>query len=96
MDCNTLPSWWGPDGLYWVRFDQLALHAIAGQLPNNSLIRPHRLSSYSGSDCSGRLREPAGVGSTVRRNTICHMSIIPSEELERIKQTMRDWWVVAP
>ena len=29
--------------------------------------------------------------------TICHMSIIPSEELERIKQTMRDWFrVVAP
>jgi hypothetical protein len=23
------------------------------------------------------------------------MSIILSEELERIKQTMRDWWVVA-
>lgn len=44
----------------------------------------------------GRLPEPAGVGSTVRRNTICHMSIIPSEELERIKQTMRDWSVVAP
>jgi hypothetical protein len=30
MDCNTLPSWWSPDGHYWVRFDQLALHAIAG------------------------------------------------------------------
>ena len=36
------------------------------------------------------------MGSTVRRNTICHMSIILSEELKRIKQTMRDWWVVAP
>ena len=47
MDCNTLPSWWSPDGLYWVRFDQLALHAIAGQLPTNSLIGPHRLSSAS-------------------------------------------------
>ena len=31
------------------------------------------------------------------RNTICHMSIIPAEEVERIKQTMRDWFrVVAP
>ena len=31
------------------------------------------------------------------RNTICHMSTIPVEELERIKQTMRDWFrVVAP
>jgi len=85
-----------------VRFDQLALHAIAGQLPNNSLIGPHRLSSasiplYSGSDCSSGLAGSAGAGSTVRRNTICHMSIIPSEELERIKQTMRDWFrVVAP
>jgi len=23
------------------------------------------------------------------------MSIIPSEEFERIKQTLRDWWIVA-
>ena len=31
------------------------------------------------------------------RNTICHMSPIPPEEIERIKQTMRDWFrVVAP
>jgi hypothetical protein len=31
------------------------------------------------------------------RNTICHMSTIPAEEVERIKQTMRDWFrVVAP
>jgi len=31
------------------------------------------------------------------RNTICHMSTIPDEEVERIKQTMRDWFrVVAP
>jgi Swt1-like HEPN len=31
------------------------------------------------------------------RNTICHMSLISGEELERIKQTMRDWFrVVAP
>jgi hypothetical protein len=31
------------------------------------------------------------------RNTICHMSTIPVEEIERIKQTMRDWFrVVAP
>lgn len=31
------------------------------------------------------------------RNTICHMSTIPTEELQRIKQTMRDWFrVVAP
>ncbi|RTM12254.1 MAG: hypothetical protein EKK33_17490 [Bradyrhizobiaceae bacterium] len=31
------------------------------------------------------------------RNTICHMSTIPEEELARIKQTMRDWFrVVAP
>jgi HEPN superfamily Swt1-like protein len=31
------------------------------------------------------------------RNTICHMSIIPAEEIERIKQTMRDCFrVVAP
>lgn len=31
------------------------------------------------------------------RNTICHMSDIPEEELDRIRQTMRDWFrVVAP
>lgn len=31
------------------------------------------------------------------RNTICHMSAIPAEEVERVKQTMRDWFrVVAP
>jgi hypothetical protein len=31
------------------------------------------------------------------RNTICHMTQIPDEETERVKQTMRDWFrVVAP
>lgn len=31
------------------------------------------------------------------RNTICHMTPIPEEETERVKQTMRDWFrVVAP
>jgi hypothetical protein len=31
------------------------------------------------------------------RNTICHMSVISSEELDRIRQVMRDWFrVVAP
>jgi hypothetical protein len=31
------------------------------------------------------------------RNTVCHMTDIPSEELERIRQTIRDWFrVVAP
>jgi len=31
------------------------------------------------------------------RNTICHMTPIPTEEAERIRQTMRDWFrVVAP
>lgn len=31
------------------------------------------------------------------RNTICHMTPISKEELERIKQTMRDWFrMVAP
>lgn len=29
------------------------------------------------------------------RNTICHMSPISSEEMERIRQTMRDWFRVA-
>jgi hypothetical protein len=31
------------------------------------------------------------------RNTVCHMTEVPSEEIERIRQTMRDWFrVVAP
>jgi hypothetical protein len=31
------------------------------------------------------------------RNTICHMSTISVEELERIRQTMRDWFrIIAP
>lgn len=31
------------------------------------------------------------------RNTICHMSAISDEELERVRQTMRDWFrIVAP
>jgi hypothetical protein len=31
------------------------------------------------------------------RNTICHMSTIPPEEVERVRQTMRDWFrMVAP
>lgn len=31
------------------------------------------------------------------RNTLCHMTEIPDEELERIRQTMRDWFrIVAP
>ncbi len=31
------------------------------------------------------------------RNTICHMSAVPDEEADRIRQTMRDWFrVVAP
>lgn len=31
------------------------------------------------------------------RNTICHMSGVSNEEMERIRQTMRDWFrVVAP
>ncbi|UDL92924.1 hypothetical protein LGH82_28180 [Mesorhizobium sp. PAMC28654] len=31
------------------------------------------------------------------RNTICHMSTIPAEESDRIRQTMRDWFrIVAP
>lgn len=31
------------------------------------------------------------------RNTICHMSILSDEEIDRIKQTMRDWFrTVAP
>jgi hypothetical protein len=29
------------------------------------------------------------------RNTICHMSTIPGEEVDRIKQAMRDWFRVA-
>lgn len=31
------------------------------------------------------------------RNTICHMTEIPSEEIDRVRQVMRDWFrVVAP
>lgn len=31
------------------------------------------------------------------RNTICHMSVLSNEEIDRIKQTMRDWFrIVAP
>jgi hypothetical protein len=31
------------------------------------------------------------------RNTVCHMSPIPAEEIDRVRQTMRDWFrVVAP
>lgn len=31
------------------------------------------------------------------RNTICHMTAIPDEETERVRQTMRDWFrVIAP
>ncbi|HOC42528.1 MAG TPA: Swt1 family HEPN domain-containing protein [Thermoanaerobaculales bacterium] len=31
------------------------------------------------------------------RNTVCHMTPIPDEETERVKQTMRDWFrIVAP
>lgn len=31
------------------------------------------------------------------RNTICHMSVLSDEEIDRIRQTMRDWFrVVAP
>jgi hypothetical protein len=31
------------------------------------------------------------------RNTICHMTTIPEEETERVRQTMRDWFrMVAP
>lgn len=31
------------------------------------------------------------------RNTICHMTEIPEEEAERVRQTMRDWFrIVAP
>lgn len=30
------------------------------------------------------------------RNTICHMTPISDEELERIKQTMRDWFRMVP
>lgn len=31
------------------------------------------------------------------RNTICHMSVISSEEADRVRQTMRDWFrAVAP
>ena len=31
------------------------------------------------------------------RNTICHMSEIPEEEIDRVRLTMRDWFrMVAP
>lgn len=31
------------------------------------------------------------------RNTICHMTNVPEEELDRIRQTMRDWFrVISP
>ncbi|HUA67977.1 MAG TPA: Swt1 family HEPN domain-containing protein [Candidatus Saccharimonadales bacterium] len=31
------------------------------------------------------------------RNTVCHMSSIPEEEVERVKQVMRDWFrIVSP
>jgi hypothetical protein len=31
------------------------------------------------------------------RNTICHMSTVPTEETDRVRQTMRDWFrIVAP
>ena len=31
------------------------------------------------------------------RNTICHMATIPDEEMERVRQTVRDWFrMVAP
>jgi REP element-mobilizing transposase RayT len=31
------------------------------------------------------------------RNTVCHMAEVPREEVERVKQVMRDWFrVVAP
>lgn len=31
------------------------------------------------------------------RNTICHMTAIPPEEIDRVRQTMRDWFrMVAP
>ena len=31
------------------------------------------------------------------RNTVCHMAEVPKEEVERVKQVMRDWFrVVAP
>jgi hypothetical protein len=31
------------------------------------------------------------------RNTICHMSSIPEEEINRIRQTMRDWFrIISP
>jgi len=31
------------------------------------------------------------------RNTVCHMSLVPEEEVDRIRQTVRDWFrMVAP
>ncbi len=38
-----------------------------------------------------------GRGISHLRNTLCHMSDISDEDVERIKQVMRDWFrVVAP
>jgi len=38
-----------------------------------------------------------GRGISHLRNTLCHMSDISDEEVNRIKQVMRDWFrVVAP
>jgi hypothetical protein len=30
------------------------------------------------------------------RNAVCHMSAVPDEELERVRQVMRDWFRVLP
>jgi hypothetical protein len=30
------------------------------------------------------------------RNAVCHMSTVPDEEMERIRQVMRDWFRVLP
>lgn len=30
------------------------------------------------------------------RNAVCHMSTVPDEELERVRQVMRDWFRVLP
>ena len=43
----------------------------------------------------GLLHEARLIGHL--RNTICHMTEIPDEEIDRVRQTMRDWFrVVAP
>lgn len=52
-------------------------------------------------DFAGHVRDKALVQEARHighlRNTICHMSDISSEEVERIKQTMRDWFrVISP